>query len=156
MNVTGSYWWLVKIGSGNGLVPRGFRFMLNALLFDPPDISYPMFWNSGPGSRDTFVCTVKIGKVNCAQATAFIFHAQTSVLVKLLWSLRQKMYMGQVTKVRLSCYLVLLSNDQVTKQAHLHNLTYIIYKLLIQWSAATTQSNIKSYCTQHCSEWDET
>ena len=35
MNVTGSYWWSVNIGSGNGLVPSGNKPLLSWANGDP-------------------------------------------------------------------------------------------------------------------------
>ena len=32
MNVTGPYWWLVSIGSGNGLVPSGNKSLPKPML----------------------------------------------------------------------------------------------------------------------------
>ena len=70
-------------------------------------------------------------------------------------------YMDRVTKVRLSCYLVLLSKHQskVTRQAHLHDMTHkvadhssthktpnskkwIIHTSLLLWMMNITQKNI--------------
>ena len=46
MNVTGSYWWLVNIGSGNGLVPPGNKPFPDQMLTDFSDVICRKQWVS--------------------------------------------------------------------------------------------------------------
>ena len=67
----------------------------------------------------------------------------SSVLKKKKASMQCDAIMGQVTKVRLSCYLVLLSSDsetRVTRQPHLRDLTHIEVNFLNDSHSLDTQN----------------
>ena len=66
-----------NVSTQGGLEPPTFEFMPDALLIEllGPDICYPLFWNTGSGGMDIFVCKVNIWNVSYVQATPFISEA---------------------------------------------------------------------------------
>ena len=82
-----------SVSTHGGVKPPAFIFMLNALSFklQGTDLCYyHMFWNTGSGGTDSFVCKVNIRNINGVQATASILNSRTDVLEKVLMFLRYR------------------------------------------------------------------